>query len=375
MDEAQGDSLVVFSKSNQGEACPKVNYQFVDRDDGDIITGMAAFGDYFVIFKTKKIFVIEGDFEALYTIDLGIGCIDSHSVIEFRDKVFFLSEEGYMAFDGRSLYCVSEKVNNLVPQKYFTISKWLEINSTGSATLRSASSTMDYSGVYYPERRQIWILAHDSVLDPFVLVGHFLEDLDPQAPTRLVEQANPLIAWTYHRYTNHTLCHFGLYTDSAGTTRIRAGDEGGFLYNMDNGLADVNSAGTSKDIPYSFKTGWMTLNHPPSITKTVRIVNMGYFSGAALADTDINIDVDFESSATDTIEIVGGAALGSNDHPGDKWGGDYQFFNENLRASATGNHFRVRIDNGDGDQVGFGISRLTLNYRLEGVRFWTPTRT
>lgn len=374
LDEAQGESLVVFSKVGRGEAVPHSNYQYVDRDDGDIITGLASFGETLAIFKTRKVFIIEGDFAALYTLDVGVGCIDPDSIIELKNKVFFMSEEGYMCFDGRNLLCVSEKINSLIPGGYFTISKRLQINSAGTSILRSASSAMEYSAVYYPEKRQIWILMHDDVLDDVIAVGHVMEAMDATQPTKLFGDIEaPFLSWTYHTYPNHVFTDLGLYTDSYGKTRVRAGDSGGFLYDMDSGLADYTSGNVAKDIPYSFITGWSPLSHPPTITKTVRIVNLGYMSGAALTSTNMYIDADFESTAADTTAISGGSVVGTAEHIGDRYTGTYQMFNENFRASATGNQFRVRITGSD--QVAFGITRICFNYRLEGIRFWTPTRS
>ena len=68
LEEAQGESLLVFSKVGRGEAVPHVNYQYVDRDDGDVITGLASFGESLAVFKMRKVFIIEGDFSSLYTL-------------------------------------------------------------------------------------------------------------------------------------------------------------------------------------------------------------------------------------------------------------------------------------------------------------------
>jgi len=374
LEEAQGESLLVFSKVGRGEAVPHVNYQYVDRDDGDVITGLASFGESLAVFKMRKIFIIEGDFSSLYTLDVGVGCIDPDSIIELKDKVLFMSEEGYMCFDGSNLSCISEKINNLVPQQYFTIPKRMQIDATGASHLRSESSAMEYSSVYYPERRQVWILCHDDALTDMILVGHVIESMDTITPTKLygdIEQ--PLLSWTYHTYPNHDFTDLGLYTDTAGKTRVRAGDSGGFFYDMDSGLADYTSANAAKDIAYSFITGWSPLSHPPTLTKTVRIINLGYMTGAAVTSTNMYIDVDFESTAADTIAIAGGSVVGTAEHLGDRYAGTYQLFNENFMSSATGNNFRVRITGSD--QIAFGINHVCLNYRLEGIRFWTPTRS
>jgi len=356
--EADGDSLAIFSKSAIPESCPSSNYQYFDRQDGEEITGCASFGDYFVLFKRNKIAVIEGDFEALYYISVGVGCIAPWAIIEFRDKVIFLSEEGWMSFDGQSLLNVSDKVNTLIKRGYLTVDKNLD-----------AIGKTAYSSAYYPEKHQIQFLLNTDSLDDIVMCGHFIENIIAPGVTVDVTKERDVIGWTYHEYDSDTLTCLGTYTDSVGNMKLMAGASDGFVYNLDEGTDDDGS-----NIQFKYMSGWSTLGTPETLVKTLRAVNVSYGSTAALTSHTFYVDVDFET-AKDSWSIEGGSVLGTAQHPGDIFSGTYQLFSENYRANATGQHIRYRW--AGNSTVGVILSGITSQYRVTpgGIRFWTPTRS
>jgi len=345
-DETDGGSLVRWSKAGIGDAAPSVNYQYFDRKDGEDITGAASVGDYLIIFKRNRIFVLEGDFANFYAVSHGVGCIASWGIIPFEDKVIFLSEEGWKSFDGVNLYDLSKSIRPLADLGYIT-----------------PSQNARYSAVYYPVKDQFLYLCNHSSLTKRVFVGHFIVPLlyiNKGIPEQLSQN---IVGWTYHEYPNHTLTCLGTYTDALGITRVIAGSSDGWVYLLDSGAADVTF-----DIPYAMQTGWQPLGKSPGVSKTVRL---GFLSLAASGGCTLTFTVekDYESpfySAAITIDELSTAFCG------------YCYCGYTFLGSREGFTKRVAIPGSPGQLYRFGLSgtdkvdltlqAMTFMYRTEGVR-------
>ncbi|MCK7532355.1 MAG: hypothetical protein MZV63_15645 [Marinilabiliales bacterium] len=155
--ETDGGSLFMFSEIGRPESCPSVNYQYFDRSDGNEITGLASLPDYLIVFKKNKIAALEGDFQKWYTVSSTTGCIAPWAIIQFQDQIMFLSEEGWKTTDGRSVMDVSKKLIALNRSQYL-----------------SYNEEKNYSGVYYPTRKQCMFLLNHSSYTKIIMVGHLL---------------------------------------------------------------------------------------------------------------------------------------------------------------------------------------------------------
>jgi len=100
---------------------PSENYLDLDADDGTEITGIELLGDYIVVFKERKIFVLtyrSGSmvFEPTLVID-GRGCIAPASLTSIYNDLIFFSDDGIYSFDGGgNLEEISSKIKPLVLQ-------------------------------------------------------------------------------------------------------------------------------------------------------------------------------------------------------------------------------------------------------------------
>lgn len=344
-DEDTGGSLVMWSKYGKGEAVPSTNYQYFDREDGEDITGISSIGDYIVVFKKNKIAVIEGDFEQMYTISFGIGCIAPYAIISLEDKVVFISEEGWKAFDGANIYDLSKAINILAQGGWYTIDKKLL-----------------YSAVYYPEKTQMHFLMTHSTADNMVMVGHFLVPLIAEFGSISEQKTEPIVGWTNHSYPNQDISCFGSYTDTNGIKRIIAGDNGGFVYQLDTGTDDDSS-----NIECVMRTGWLDLGRPVSHSKTVRVLNFAY---ATTVTGTINYAVDTLDD-DESIDVFTGTLSGKNasacgaSYAGKSYCG-FQVISENVKAKGTARMFRFNIDNNN--QQGLAILGLGMKFRDQGSR-------
>lgn len=338
-----GKALIVWSKRGRGEAVPALNYQYFDRVDGEEITGIASVGDYLLVFKRNKIAVLEGEFQNLYTLAYGVGNIAPWAILQFEDKVIFLSEEGWKACDGRNIYNLSSSIEGLVRDQYVTIDE-----------------QANYSAIYYPQRHQFQYLINHSLLTPMVVVGHFLVPLlfiDKGIPEQKSEN---LVGWTYHTYGNHLLTCLGYYTDSRGLLKIIAGTSAGFVYLLDTGDND-----DTYNIDYKMSTGWLGLDTPESYVKTARRINLLYATSKE-DSFQFFIDTDFGLSAYPITLIGTDSAYSGSCYCGYAYCGIDGSLNETIKINRKGKLFRYRIEGNNTQEL--TIQRLVTQFRVEGIR-------
>ena len=329
-DEDEGGSLVMWSKSGNGEVVPSVNYQYFDKDDGEDITGVASVGDNFLVFKPNKIGILNTEVPELWYLGFGIGCIAPWAILTFKDKVIFLSEEGWKATDGKDIWDLSENINGLVEDKYLTIKE-----------------KENYSVAYYPEKEHFQFLINHSTEDPKVVVGHFLVPLllKPTGISELVKQN--IMGWTYHEYDYDELTCVGNYTDSDGITKIIAGASDGFVYLLDSGTDD-----DGEDITTRLRTDWLSLGAPRSITKTIR---KGYLTYGTSGTISLGLTVDIDFAATDETTTLTGSAVDIDDS-----------INESFPLTGTGELFRFTLL--ETSSKSLDLMGFTIQFRNEGVR-------
>jgi len=329
-DEDEGESLVMWSKSGNGEAVPSANYQYFDKDDGEEITGVASIGDNFIVFKPNKIGILNTEAPELTYLGFGIGCIAPWAILMFKDKIVFLSEEGWKATDGTDIWDLSENISGLIEDGYITIKE-----------------KENYSVAYYPEKEHFEFLINHSTLDPIVVVGHFLVPLilKPTGVSELVKQN--IMGWTYHEYDYDELTCMGNYTDSNGITRVIAGASDGFVYLLDSGLDD-----DGEDITTKLRTDWLSLNVPRSITKTIR---KGYLAYGTSGTISLGLTVDIDFAATDETTTLTGGDVDVDDS-----------INESFPLTGTGELFRFTLL--ETSSKSLDIMGLTVQFRSEGIR-------
>ena len=329
-DEDEGGSLVMWSKSGNGEVVPSVNYQYFDKDDGEDITGVASIGDNLIVFKPNKIGILNAETPELWYLGFGIGCIAPWAILTFKDKVIFLSEEGWKATDGKDIWDLSENINGLVEDGYLTINE-----------------KENYSVAYYPEKEHFQFLINHSTEDPKVVVGHFLVPLllKPTGISELVKQN--IMGWTYHEYDYDELTCVGNYTDSDGITRIIAGASDGFVYLLDSGVDD-----DGEDITTRLRTDWLSLGAPRSITKTIR---KGYLTYGTSGTISLGLTVDIDFAATDETTTLTGSTVDIDD-----------FINESFPLTGTGELFRFTLLETSDESL--DLMGFTIQFRSEGIR-------
>jgi hypothetical protein len=273
-------------------------------------------------------------------------------------KVYFLSEEGYKATDGRLLYDIGKRLRSLSQAQYLT-----------------TTAAVDYTSIYYPEKCQIHTNFYHATLNNFSLIAHLLDTLYQEiGPESSAGSTNPLqnVGFTYHEYDYHTptyaLRTLGTYTDATGITRPIAGSNDGFVYVLDSGTHDVGYDDTSNAIAINVETGWTAMGVPEQVTKTLRGINIRYASdvtanaGSAL----LYYDVDFVRGSNSVALTGGGAAYTG----GPMGSANYNFLgvSENLPVvdTAVGRMFRFRLY--DLSHNNFTLLSMVPYFRMENRR-------
>lgn len=110
----------------QDDVSGLTNKIVVDSDDrNDHGVGLAKVGQNLVIFKRNSIHVLYGYSSSTFTLrplTKELGCIDRRSIVEYEDGCYFLSDEGYMFFDGTTLRSTSPSLyTSLVAAGYNTV--------------------------------------------------------------------------------------------------------------------------------------------------------------------------------------------------------------------------------------------------------------
>ena len=342
-----GESFFGWSKDGLPEAVPIAsNRQYFDRRDGEPITGVASLGDYFIVFKRNKIGVLEGEFESFYVLSYGVGCIAPWAILRLEDKVVFLSEEGWKAFDGRNLYSISDNINALIKQKYVTIDE-----------------AENYSVAYYPEKKHFQFLINHSTLPPIIPVGHFLVPLmfiDRGIPEQTSEN---IVVWTYHKYDYHALTCFSTYTDLNGITRLIAGDNNGNVYQLDYGKND-----NGNNIHCKMSSGWLSLGVPSSYVKTIGKQFVSFVTNDD-GDIDFVIDVDFCSDIFKQTIIGGEGSFCGYTYCGYTYCGIGEGLFDSFRFDGTksrdGQFFRYNM--GNDNQQELEILSLLTHFKVKRI--------
>jgi len=110
-------SRLAWNSAMNVSSWPAASYIDLDPDDADEITAVELLGDYLVIFKRKKIFIIYWVGGTLQFKEARrsatIGCVGPNAVVNLEGRLVFLSTEGVYSFDGTGVKEVSRKIRPL----------------------------------------------------------------------------------------------------------------------------------------------------------------------------------------------------------------------------------------------------------------------
>jgi len=149
-----GNAVVRWSNPNQPEAFGADSFKVLDAGDGDEITGLGSLLNYIVVFKKKKIFLLDaqnlGD-KDLLKISTEHGCIAPDSIQTVLDgkAIVYLSLSGVRLFDGKNNIQLDKDKIDIVFEKSMDGTKVYDwVQSIYSPTKKRYSIAIPISGGY-----------------------------------------------------------------------------------------------------------------------------------------------------------------------------------------------------------------------------------
>lgn len=139
-------NAIVWSSPGNGSWWPYQNYIILDEEANDPIMGMATCASGMLVFKRNRTGILTGNDESSFQyqwFDGSIGCISETSIHENNGIVYWMSDEGVCAFDGRSIEIISRpSVGRGINSE---IMRYRNLPSVSPYRLRSSiSSSGDY---------------------------------------------------------------------------------------------------------------------------------------------------------------------------------------------------------------------------------------
>lgn len=144
-------------------------------DKDDCIVGLAHVNSNLAIFKRRSIHLLIGDSPesfAIRTFTREQGCIDPQSIVEYENGCFFASDQGFMWFDGSTLFNTTSNLRSSALSAmlravgsrgpgYGRVAAGrlnngyvgLSIGLSDNKTTNAVNSTADFCGYYQTERR------------------------------------------------------------------------------------------------------------------------------------------------------------------------------------------------------------------------------
>jgi hypothetical protein len=163
---AADDSNLYWSKKDYPESFDPEDYEPIGAEDGQKITGLAAYGDALLIFKTRSVYVLTGKTPISWRVSplfTDIGCISHRSIVSFADALYWWSEEGPVKWDGNGSPL---KIGKLLLGSELT---WNRSKSNQiQATVDIINETVLWTYAESGETRNTNILPFSTRLDAFV---------------------------------------------------------------------------------------------------------------------------------------------------------------------------------------------------------------
>jgi hypothetical protein len=182
-------------------------------DPSDFGVGLAKVGRSLVVFKRRSTHLVLGSTPSTFevrTFATDVGCIDARSIVEWKDGVFFASDQGFMWFDGQQIQNVTENLRSTVvaamaqtagdngvdggrvvasrlPNDYIFFGVGVTPATTGP-------SDMTFTGLYHPPR-DAWVeLTSDALSGGRPIDGGLAQTRTFLVDDTKVVQANALTA-------------------------------------------------------------------------------------------------------------------------------------------------------------------------------------
>lgn len=178
-DAALTDALTSWQDDTTG----LVNQIELLADDNDFGVALARVGSDLCILRRRSIWVLSGYSPSTFTskpFSHEVGCIDPRSVVEHDDGVYFMSDRGFMFFDGAQLVDVSPQLRTSLLASALAVvgdrgvdggrcvaapllHGYIGVSVGTSSSESTDDSTTQFAGLFHPARNA-WVYVSSSAL-------------------------------------------------------------------------------------------------------------------------------------------------------------------------------------------------------------------
>lgn len=162
-----------------------LNYDFVGRDDGEVMTGIISYQAYVIVTKPHNVYrySTSGDIWEWksYKADTHFGCLYHRTLREFFGRLIYLSPDGVVLFDGNNAAIISDNIEDSIadlPQLKTNIRQWLQSTTTHFDTGTFGAKLVDTSDdelKALPQTSQAdWDAGTKSTVDTSTQVGNVI---------------------------------------------------------------------------------------------------------------------------------------------------------------------------------------------------------
>jgi len=315
---------VYGSTINNERSWPPSYHLNVDDPRGGLITGLASFGDYLLIFKDTCIFRVLGDIEygpQLQRFEPIHGCIAPDTIQVTPRGVMYLARTGLRITDGETTRNLSEAITPLFVER---TTETLYANAVG---------------VYFARREQYWLK-----LDPADAEGYVLQHIS--YPT----EEGQAVKSPWSRIPAIAMNVAEVWSGGTDDGELYIGDTAGWVWEWDTG---------SQDDGGDYNVELVTLRRQID-TRTRKDGRVNIVRPMYRGPNTITLGVRYDQATSDDVSVTTGAVVGT---PEFREPGDFVTDMANF-----GRYFAFHVVAAGGPE--FELHQIGADLRLRSRRRW-----
>lgn len=268
-------SRVYWSDIDSISSWQASSFRDVNKNDGQVITGLKKLGSSLVIFKRRSIWVANftGDSDIPFVFQptrSAVGCVSGYSIQEVENGLVFLSDDGLYYFDGNNSFKLTDRVLDTL--QTFNQNRFGQCASAYYLTRNRYISSFTLSGNSTHDRNLTWD-SHNN-------------------------------AFSVYKGINAN-CFARVY--NSGVEQIYFGDYSGFVYLMNTGSTD-NPAGVATAIDAYYYTKWFDYGDMVSKKAVPQLAIYYQYANATLTFV-YSYNQEQADSYSQTFTLAGGSSL------------------------------------------------------------------
>jgi hypothetical protein len=335
---------------NSGDTWLDADFAYINRNDGQDITGLAVLGDRIVIMKDRSIWIgqFTGDVDIPFQFQKTqshVGCVSGYSIQNVANGLTFMGEDGIYFFDGNQSTKLSNRINDTI------------YGNNGARQSNTVSMYQKYKNRTWFSQCASGETEASSVItwDDFNNAFSVYDGLHPSAMCMIYSGGKEIpVFGDYNGFVYQADTGDGDYTFNVSTTGIYEDDDL-LLYNDDDQSFEIDGIAAHAIDGY-FYTKWIDYD---DLVNSKGLVQLDVYYKFNSATLNVVYAYNFEDGDTYTLPIntSGGSYV---------W--DAFTWNNGTWAGSGGGHYRLDLTGrGRVVRIGFKNNVLSETFRVDGI--------